>query len=210
MQDKSFPTYLREAALMDRDGFSCVVGIDEAGRGPGAGPVVAAAAHIPKELVSGLSGRVNDSKQMTHKQREKMYVVLTTSVTYGIGVIDNHTIDRINILEATKRAMEKALSQIPQADYVLIDGNMTFDTLDLPYESIVKGDCKCISIAAGGIIAKVTRDRIMVRLHEEYPMYGWKTNKGYLSGAHIAAIKEFGPSPYHRLSFNKVGRNDPA
>jgi ribonuclease HII len=209
MKDKNYPTYHREEALMERDGFSCVVGIDEAGRGPGAGPVVAAAASIPKNLVRSLTGRVNDSKQMTQKQREKLYGILATSSTYGVGVIDNETIDRINILEATKRAMEMALSRIPQADYVLIDGNMTFHTLEIPYESIVKGDALCLSIAAGGIIAKVTRDRIMIRLHEEYPMYGWKKNKGYLSAEHIAAIKKYGPSPYHRLSFNKVGRDDP-
>lgn len=208
MKHENFPTYHHEEALTDRDGFSCVVGIDEAGRGPGAGPVVAAAAYLPRGVVKSLYGRVNDSKKMTKSQREKMYLVLVTSITYGIGIVDNNTIDRINILEATKLAMARALAEIPQADYALIDGNMKFDNLSIPYESIIKGDNRCLSIAAGAIIAKVTRDRMMSDLNEEYPMYGWKTNKGYLSQKHIEAIRKYGPSPYHRLSFNKVGRDD--
>ena len=208
MKEPSYPTYHHETALTERDGFQYVVGIDEAGRGPGAGPVVATAAYIPKEKARELTGRLKDSKKMTKRQRNTMYVVLATSVPYGIGMVDNQTIDRINILEATKLAMKRALAALPGADYALIDGNMRFSDLPVPYESIVKGDNICLSIAAGAVIAKVTRDRIMDDLHGEYPMYGWNTNKGYLSKKHIEAIRKYGPSPYHRMSFNKVGRDD--
>ena len=208
MNEPAYPTYTYETALTERDGFSCVVGIDEAGRGPGAGPVVAAAAYIPKAKANEFKGRLKDSKKMTQKQRNNMYVVLATSVSYGIGIVDNQMIDKINILEATKLAMKRALAKLPQADYALIDGNMTFHDLSVPYESIVKGDNKVLSIAAGAVIAKVTRDRIMDDLHQEYPMYGWNSNKGYLSKKHIEAIRKHGPSPYHRLSFNKVGRDE--
>lgn len=208
MKETAYPTYTHETALTERDGFSCVVGIDEAGRGPGAGPVVAAAVHIPKEKAPSFHGRLRDSKKMTQKQRNAMYVVLATSVSYGIGIVDNRMIDKINILEATKLAMKRALAALPRADYALIDGNMTFHDLPVPYESIVKGDNRVLSIAAGAVIAKVTRDRIMDDFHQEYPMYGWNTNKGYLSKKHIEAIRKHGPSPYHRLSFNKVGRDE--
>lgn len=203
---ESYPTYKHEAKLMEFDGFSYVIGVDEAGRGPGAGPVVACAAFIPGERVKGLLGRVKDSKKMTKKQLNKMYVALATTVTWEVGIVDNETIDKINILEATKKAMGIAISKIPQADYYLIDGNMKFRDYTTPYESIVKGDQKCLSIASAAVLAKVTRDRLMLKLHEEYPMYGWDTNKGYLSKAHIEAIRKYGPSPYHRLSFKKVGR----
>lgn len=200
-----YPTYKHEAKLMDHDGFSYVIGVDEAGRGPGAGPVVAGAAFIPRERVKTLYGRVKDSKKMTKKQLNKMYVALITSIEYGTGIVDNETIDRINILEATKQAMEIAISKLPRADYYLIDGNMKFHHYKTPYESIIKGDQKSLSIASAAVIAKVTRDRLMIKLHEEYPVYGWDTNKGYLSKKHIEAIKKYGPSPYHRMSFKKVG-----
>ncbi len=205
-EKKTFPTYRHEAKLTDFDGFRYVVGVDEAGRGPGAGPVVAAAVHIPAGKVRSLTGRLDDSKKMTAKQRDRLYVTLVTSYRYGVGIVENETIDRINILEATKLAMAKAIAEIPEADYALIDGNMRLPDLAIPYESIVGGDGRSISIAAGSVIAKVTRDRIMDRLHEEYPLYGWNTNRGYLSQKHIAAIREHGTTPYHRLSFNKVGR----
>ena len=205
-EEKEFPTYRHEAKLTDFDGFKYVVGADEAGRGPGAGPVVAAAVYIPPEKVRSLSGRLRDSKKMTAKQRDRLYVTLVTNYRYGIGIVENDEIDRINILEATKLAIYKAVAEIPEADYVLVDGNMRLPGLPMPYESIVKGDNKSISIAAGSVIAKVTRDRIMDRLHEEYPAYGWNTNRGYLSKKHLEAIETHGTTPYHRLSFNRVGR----
>ncbi len=205
-KEASFPDYKHEAKLMDFDGFRYVIGVDEAGRGPGAGPVVAAAVHIPPEKVRSLAGRLRDSKKMTKKQLNQMYVTLVTSYRHEIGIVENTEIDRVNILEATKLAMQKAVEGFPEADYVLIDGNMRMNNLNLPYESIVKGDNRSLSIAAGSVIAKVTRDRIMSRLHKEYPVYGWDTNKGYLSKKHLDAIAEHGTTPYHRLSFNRVGK----
>jgi len=200
------PLYITESGLIDKKGYKFIIGIDEAGRGPGAGPVVAAAIRIPPERASALVGRIKDSKKMTKKQRDKMYVVLTTSYKYSIGIVDNKTIDKINILEATKLAMKEAVSGLPEADYALVDGNMKIDNLGLPYESIIKGDNICLSIAAGAIIAKVTRDRMMEKLHLEYPEYCWNSNKGYLTKKHIASIRENGITPHHRLSFNKVGK----
>ncbi|MCP3924429.1 MAG: ribonuclease HII [Desulfobacterales bacterium] len=205
-KETQYPDYLREKALIERDGFKRIVGVDEAGRGPGAGPVVACALYVPPDQVSSLAGRVKDSKKMTKKMRDKMYSFLVTSFDYAIGIVDNKEIDRINILEATKVAMKKAISQIPDVDYALIDGNMTINDLTVPYDSIIKGDNISISIAAASVVAKVTRDRMMKELHDQYPLYGWNTNKGYLSKKHIEAIKTHGTTPYHRMSFRKVGR----
>ncbi len=205
-KETQYPDYLREKALIERDGFKRIVGVDEAGRGPGAGPVVACALYVPPDQVSSLAGRVKDSKKMTKKMRDKMYSFLVTSFDYAIGIVDNKEIDRINILEATKVAMKKAIGQIPDVDYALIDGNMTINDLTVPYDSIIKGDNISISIAAASVVAKVTRDRMMKELHDQYPLYGWNTNKGYLSKKHIEAIKTHGTTPYHRMSFRKVGR----
>ncbi len=202
----SGPTFNFEKTLTERDGFKYVVGVDEAGRGPGAGPVVACALYIPEDKAKSLLGRIRDSKKMSKKKRDELYVVLATSYEYGIGIVDNNTIDEINILEATKVAMAEAVSKLPKADYALIDGNMKFSNIDIPYESIVKGDDKCLSISAASVIAKVTRDRIMDKYHEEYPQYGWNTNKGYLSKKHIEAIQEFGTTKYHRMYIKKVGK----
>lgn len=205
-KDIVYPDYQKENALIERDGFKKIIGIDEAGRGPGAGPVVACALYVPPDQISSLEGRVRDSKKMTKKMRDKMYGFLVTSFEYSIGIVDNKEIDRINILEATKLAIRKATNLLPDCDYALIDGNMTFTDLTIPYESIIKGDNKSISIAAASVVAKVTRDRIMKELHESYPNYGWNTNNGYLSKKHIEAIQKYGTTPYHRLSFKKVGR----
>jgi ribonuclease HII len=204
--NKSYPTFDYELEVINRQGYSFVVGVDEAGRGPGAGPVVACAINIPPDNANMFEGRLKDSKKMTRKQRVRMYGVLVTSYGHGIGIVDNRVIDEINILEATKLAMMKAIAELSQADYALIDGNMKMDNINLPYRSIVKGDSLSLSIAAASVIAKETRDRIMEEYHEEYPAYGWDSNKGYLSKKHVEAISKYGTTPYHRLSFNKVGR----
>ncbi len=205
-KNEVFPTYRYESKLIEHDGFSFVVGVDEAGRGPGAGPVVACAINIPPDSARRLTGRLKDSKKMTRKQRNRMFGVLVTAYEYGVGIVDNKVIDNVNILEATKLAMKKAIDKLPNVDYALIDGNMRMSNLDIPYESLVKGDNKSLSVAAASIVAKETRDRIMEQYHEEYPMYDWKNNKGYLSKKHIEAIKTHGITPYHRQSFRKVGR----
>jgi ribonuclease HII len=204
--NKSYPTFDYELEVINKKGCSFVVGLDEAGRGPGAGPVVACAVNIPPDNANRFEGRLKDSKKMTRKQRVRMYGVLVTSYDHGIGIVDNRVIDEINILEATKLAMMKAIAELSQADYALIDGNMKMDNINLPYRSIVKGDSLSLSIAAASVIAKETRDRIMEEYHEEYPAYGWNSNKGYLSKKHVEAISKYGTTPYHRLSFNKVGK----
>ena len=213
MEYKNYPTYDYETQLMGNRKISCIAGIDEAGRGPGAGPVVAGAVYIPAACIKSLAGRLRDSKKMTEKQRVLMYGIIAVTCPFGVGIVDNHIIDAINIFQATQKAMALALAELQgklgegrQIDYVLIDGNMNMKTIKQPWESIVKGDNKSLSIAAGAIIAKVTRDRIMVRLHEQYPRYGWNRNKGYLSKEHMQAIKDFGTTPYHRMSYRRVGR----
>ena len=203
--EKSYPTYLYEKRLKD-DGHFHIAGVDEAGRGPGAGPVVAAAVRIPSEFsLMLLGGRVNDSKQMTEKQREEMFDIIKETCDYGIGTIDNNIIDAINILEATKLAMLSAIHQLDKVAFLLVDGPVCLNT-PIHQDQIIKGDSKSISIAAASIIAKVSRDRLMKELHKKFPIYGWDTNKGYLTKAHIKAIKKYGPSVYHRISFRKVGR----
>ncbi|MBW1866933.1 MAG: ribonuclease HII [Deltaproteobacteria bacterium] len=212
-KSSSYPTYDYEARLIENRKIFCIAGIDEAGRGPGAGPVVAGAVHIPKDCIKSLAGRLRDSKKMTEKQRAHMYGIIAVKCPFGVGIVDNHIIDAINILQATKKAMAGALAALQerlgskhQVDYVLIDGNMRMENIKPPCESIVRGDNKSLSIAAGAVIAKVTRDRIMGRLHEEYPQYGWNRNKGYLSQKHMQAIRDFGTTPYHRMSYRRVGR----
>ena len=124
----------------------------------------------------------------------------------GVGIINNNIIDEVNILEATKMAMTRALLELPQPDYVLIDGTVVLENIGCPQRQLIKGDSLSLSIAAGSVIAKVTRDRIMLDLHEEYPIYGWDTNKGYLTKKHVEAIETYGPCVYHRISFKKVGK----
>ncbi len=188
-------------------GLSRLAGVDEAGRGPLAGPVVAAAAILPEEwleddLPEPLS-RLNDSKKLTEKVREELFGVITASpaIEFGVSIVDAGVIDEINILQATHRAMNDALSQLdPKPGHVLVDGNPV-QTLALPQTAIVKGDSKSFSIAAASIIAKVTRDRLMCEYHERWPDYGFAGHKGYGTAAHLAAIEAHGPSPIHRLSF---------
>lgn len=183
------------------DGFQLVCGVDEAGRGPLAGPVCAAAVILPKDVqIDGL----NDSKKLTDKKRRELFDVITASaVSYGIALVDEKTIDEINILQATFRAMAQAIAQLdPSAQLALVDGNRAAD-FGLPVCTIVKGDGLSASIAAASILAKVTRDRLMEQYAEQYPQYGFEIHKGYGTKRHYAALREFGPCPIHRMSFLK-------
>lgn len=183
------------------DGFELVCGVDEAGRGPLAGPVCAAAVILPKDVqIDGL----DDSKKLTDKKRRELFDVITaSSVSYGIALVDEKTIDEINILQATFRAMAQAIAQLdPSAQLALVDGNRAAD-FGLPVRTIVKGDGLSASIAAASILAKVTRDRLMEQYAEQYLQYGFEIHKGYGTKRHYAALREFGPCPIHRMSFLK-------
>jgi ribonuclease HII len=198
------PTYEIEEQLIEK-GYKYVIGIDEVGRGPGAGPVVACAVYMPVEQVSHFLTRVRDSKKLSEKKREQLYDEIVAVCDVGIGYVDNQTIDDINILQATIKAMNIALNRIKIVDYVIVDGNMRLDVLGYPYTSIVGGDNKSISIAAASIVAKVYRDDIMTTLHWAYPEYNWLRNKGYLTMEHRKALEIYGPTDLHRMSFlNKI------
>ena len=179
-----------------------ICGIDEAGRGPLAGPVVVASVIMPKD--SFIEG-VNDSKKVSEKKREKLYDLITKeAVAWGVGIMDQTEIDDINILNATKKALTLSLEELEvKPNLILVDALNKIDTLGIPYMSIIKGDAKSYSIAAASIIAKVTRDRIMKEWNEIFPQYGFEKHKGYGTAAHIAAIKENGLCPIHRKSFVK-------
>lgn len=200
----SFPTYELEDGVK-AEGYDFVAGVDEAGRGPGAGSVVAAAVRIPDAYIPTVMGKVNDSKKLSPKRRKELFEVITNTCDYGIGVIDNRIIDEINILEATKLAMMKAIQDLKYVNYVLIDGNVKLKNIGIPQKQVIKGDTLSLSIAAASIIAKVTRDEYMEMLHYVYPVYNWIKNKGYLTKEHIEMIDVYGPCEYHRKSFNKVG-----
>ena len=176
-------------------------GCDEAGRGPLAGPVVAAAVILPE----GYSNpQLNDSKQLTERRRDKLRVEIEReAAAWAVAVVEPEEIDRLNILHASTHAMCVAVQQLSQRpEFLLIDGNRFYNETDIPYECIVKGDAKYMSIAAASILAKTHRDELMVQLHEQYPQYGWDRNKGYPTSEHYQAIEEYGPTPYHRRSFN--------
>lgn len=184
-------------------GFRSIAGIDEAGRGPLAGPVVAAACILPDGFF--LAG-LNDSKKLSAEKREDLYQVLSQdpSVFYGVGVVDAEEIDRINILQATFLAMQKALSALSKKpDFLLVDGNALFRT-KIPAKAVVEGDAKSISIAAASIFAKVTRDRMLDAFDKIYPLYGFKKHKGYATASHAAAIEQHGICPIHRKSFEPI------
>ena len=183
-------------------GFTHIAGIDEAGRGPLAGPVVAAAVILPKGcLMEG----VNDSKKVSEKKREKLYDdIIENAVAWGVGIVDNNVIDEINILEATRKAMHEAVQNLQvKPDYILIDAEKKVDTNGIPYLPIIKGDALSISIAAASIIAKVTRDRMMREYDKVFPAYGFEKHKGYGTKAHLDAIKENGICMIHRKTFLK-------
>ncbi len=183
-------------------GFSRIAGIDEAGRGPLAGPVVSAAVILPTSLkVSGIS----DSKKLTPKKRVYLYEkIYDHAVSIGVGIVDPIEIDRINILKASLLAMAMSVKNlVPQPDCLLIDGTFPISS-NLPQEPIPRGDTLSISIAAASIIAKVTRDRLMERYHLDYPQFGFSRHKGYPTKAHKEAIRKFGCCPIHRRSFKGV------
>ena len=185
-----------------RQGYARIAGIDEAGRGPLAGPVVAAAVILPPGVeILG----VNDSKQLNEAARERLFPqILSQAIAVGIGCSEAPEIDRINILQATLQAMQQAVGQIaPAPDYLLIDG-ISAVPLNIPQKTIKKGDSASISIAAASIIAKVTRDRLMVAYDEQYPGYGFAAHKGYGCASHMQAIAELGPCPIHRATFRGV------
>lgn len=185
-----------------KKGINYICGIDEAGRGPLAGPVVVASVIMPKDsMIEG----VNDSKKISESKREKLYEkIIEEAISYGVGIIDQKEIDEINILNATKKGLTASLKELSiKPDIILVDALTGIDTLQIPYQSIIKGDAKAYSISAASIIAKVTRDRIMRQWDEIYPEYQFAKHKGYGTAAHIASIKEYGICPIHRLSFVK-------
>ena len=186
-------------------GHAIVAGIDEAGRGPLAGPVTVAAVVLPSDFTHAV---LNDSKQLTEKKREAIYAEITADprIRWHCCVIEPDEIDRINILQATWEGMRRsALALDPLPDAVLIDGKPV-KKYPLPQVALVKGDSLSFSIAAASVIAKVTRDRIMLRLAEEFPQYGFEVHKGYPTPQHLAALKEHGPCPQHRRSFGPVAQ----
>ena len=178
-----------------------ICGVDEAGRGPLAGPVYAAAVILPRGLV--IEG-LNDSKKLTEKKRAELFDVITArAVAYGIGSADEKEIDEINILQATFLAMRRAVAALSvRPDLALIDGNRDSD-FGVPSETIIKGDSLSANIAAASILAKVSRDRVMERFAEDYPQYGFEVHKGYGTKRHYEALRQFGPCPIHRQSFLK-------
>lgn len=208
-QPDGAPSDAFEAAARTRLGARArICGIDEAGRGPLAGPVVAAAVVLPPGWAPpGL----NDSKKLTEKKRAALFEALTARAEIGVGAAGAREIERLNILRANDLAMRRALARLPNgADWALIDGNRTPPELGVGSEALVGGDARCLSIAAASIIAKVLRDRIMLRLDKRRPVYGWASNKGYPSKAHRAAIAAHGPSPHHRRTFGSAKRSSAA
>ena len=183
-------------------GFKNICGIDEAGRGPLAGPVVVAGVIMPQNSMIEF---VNDSKKVTEKRREKLYdVIKEEAISYSIAVIDQDVIDEINILNATKKGVTDVVDGLEiKPDLILVDALEHINTRGIPYEPLIKGDARCYNIAAASILAKVTRDRIMRQWDEIYPQYGFLSNKGYGTAKHIEAIKEYGLCPIHRKSFTK-------
>jgi ribonuclease HII len=203
-----------ERVLWDR-GALRVAGVDEAGRGPLAGPVVAAAAILPaKWAESGLPRELNglnDSKQLTLAQREKFFAFLTSccEVAFAIAQIDAAQIDKINILRATHQAMNEALAKLnPEPQHALVDG-LAVKTMRVPQTAIVKGDARSYSIAAASVLAKVTRDRLMLEFDRQWPEYGFAEHKGYGTTRHFAAIAAHGPCPIHRRSFAPLKQEEP-
>ncbi len=190
-----------------RRGYCRIAGVDEAGRGPLAGPVVAAAVILPRGL---LLPHVNDSKKLTAEVREELFEVISReALAVGVGLGDHLLVDRINILQATLCAMRDAvLSLSPAPDFILIDGISSIP-MNIPQRTMKKGDSLSLSIAAASIIAKVTRDRIMTEYDAVYPGYGFASHKGYGAASHLAAIAKLGPSPFHRKSFRGVKEHVP-
>lgn len=195
------PDYEFEKAAVN-SGFSCICGVDEAGRGPLAGPVCAAAVILPEgAVIAGL----DDSKKLTEKKRERLYdIIKETAVDYSVAYGTLEEIETVNILEATYLAMNRAIEGLSvKPDFALIDGNRVPRGIKIPCETIVKGDSKSMSVAAASVLAKVTRDRLMLEYDKKYPEYNFKKHKGYGTKEHTELIKQYGPCEIHRLSFLK-------
>ena len=183
-------------------GFSCICGVDEAGRGPLAGPVCAAAVILPEgAVIEGL----DDSKKLTEKKRERLYdIIKETAVAYSVAYGTLEEIETVNILEATYLAMNRAIEGLNvKPDFALIDGNRVPRGIKIPCETVVKGDSRSMSVAAASVLAKVTRDRLMLEYDKKYPEYNFKKHKGYGTKEHTELIKQYGPCEIHRLSFLK-------
>jgi len=196
----SKPNFFIESGYND----SIVAGVDEAGRGPWAGPVVAAAVIFIDQKSAPLG--LNDSKKLKPQQREDLFDKIMTTAQVGVGVVSEKIIDDINILQATFRAMNEAVLSLPVVpDVALIDGNRapTISGVSM-LQPVVKGDARSLSIAAASIIAKVTRDRIMMEMHNQYPDYGWDSNAGYGTKKHQLALQRYGVTPFHRLSYKPI------
>ncbi len=180
-------------------GYSLIAGVDEAGRGPLAGPVVSAAIILKQR---DFECRIDDSKLLSPLQRERAAAEIRQKAYVSVGIVSEKIIDAVNILEATLLSMQKAILFLsPKPDFVLVDGNMTLQ-VNIPFESIVDGDAKILSVACASIIAKVTRDRIMAIYHKRWPEYGFLKHKGYGTKGHLDALRKFGPSPIQRHSFH--------
>ena len=195
------PDYELEHALQAA-GYSLVCGVDEAGRGPLAGPVCAAAVILkPDATLDGL----DDSKKLTEKKRELLFdKICEQAIAYGVALVDNRRIDTVNILNATFEAMEQAVASMHVApDYILIDGNRLPEHLCVPARAVVKGDAKSMSVAAASVLAKVTRDRLMLQMDRQYPQYQFAKHKGYGTKLHVELLHTYGPCPIHRRSFLK-------
>ena len=191
---EAMSVYEREYA-----GWGAICGIDEAGRGPLAGPVVAGAVILPKDEKILY---VNDSKKLSEKKREMLYdEIMSRALAVGVGVVGPERIDEINILQATYEAMRQAVSRLSVQPQLLLNDAVTIPEIQIPQVPIIKGDAKSVSIAAASIVAKVTRDRMMEEYDKVLPEYGFASNKGYGSAAHIEALKKYGPSPIHRKTF---------
>ena len=190
-----------EKELYDK-GINLIAGVDEAGRGPLVGPVVAGAVILPKNYE--LEGLI-DSKQLTEKKREKFYdIIMKDAISVGVGVVDAKKIDEINILEASRLAMKIAISKLEvQPEYILSDA-MKLDCVGIPYKDIIHGDALSLSIAAGSVIAKVTRDRMMYELDKEYPQYGFAKHKGYPTKLHLENLKKYGVLDFYRFTYKPV------
>ena len=212
-QQKRLAEMKEPESSLHAEGYRFVAGVDEVGRGPLAGPVVTAAVVLPEDFdVLG----VDDSKKLSEKRREELYdQILDRCLAYGIGMADHKVIDEINILQATKKAMKEAITACDlqlrvkeggaadaRIDFVLIDA-VTLEGLDKPQHAVVKGDAKLLAIAAASIVAKVTRDRMMIEFAKEYPWYAFEKNKGYGTAAHYEGIRAHGTCPIHRMTFLK-------
>ena len=194
------PDFTLEAAAIAR-GLTRVAGVDEAGRGPLAGPVVAAAVILdPARIPPGL----DDSKRLTAPARDRLFDAIRAVAQVGIGQASVAEIDTLNILRASHVAMARALAALGPVDHALIDGNLIPRDLPCAAQAVIKGDARCLSVAAASIIAKVTRDRIMVDLAQQFPGYGWDANAGYPTKSHREALQNLGPTPHHRRSFAPV------